>query len=154
MYIRARRLFIAVLVVLSGCIDVPEEYLVVTTTGHQEAQVLTILAEQQEAWNAGSLEGFMAGYIQSDSLRFISGNNIRTGWQEALEAYQRNYTDRETMGILTFDGVNVRFMTETWALVYGRWTLERAEDRPTGLFTLVFELRPEGWRIVHDHTSN
>jgi len=39
------------------------------------------------------------------------------------------------------------------ALVLGRWTLQRANDKPHGRFTLIFKRLPEGWRIVHDHTS-
>jgi len=28
------------------------------------------------------------------------------------------------------------------------------DTHPGGLFTLVLRKRPEGWRIVHDHTSS
>ena len=36
---------------------------------------------------------------------------------------------------------------------FGRWRLERAQDAPSGLFTLLFRRTSAGWRIVHDHTS-
>jgi ketosteroid isomerase-like protein len=39
------------------------------------------------------------------------------------------------------------------AVVLGRWRLKRANDEPHGRFTLIFKRLPEGWRIVHDHTS-
>jgi ketosteroid isomerase-like protein len=39
------------------------------------------------------------------------------------------------------------------AAVLGRWRLKRANDEPHGRFTLIFKRLPEGWRIVHDHTS-
>ena len=39
------------------------------------------------------------------------------------------------------------------AFIYGAYTLERATDRPTGLYTLLAQHTIEGWRIVHDHTS-
>jgi len=39
------------------------------------------------------------------------------------------------------------------AVVLGRWRLARANDEPHGRFTLIFRRMPEGWRIVHDHTS-
>ncbi len=39
------------------------------------------------------------------------------------------------------------------ALILGHWELEREKDRPGGIFTLVVRRFPEGWRIVHDHTS-
>jgi ketosteroid isomerase-like protein len=31
--------------------------------------------------------------------------------------------------------------------------LKRAHDEPAGVFTLVFRRFPEGWRVIHDHTS-
>jgi len=39
------------------------------------------------------------------------------------------------------------------AFAVGRWRLERAQDAPTGLFTLLFRRKSAGWRIVQDHTS-
>jgi len=39
------------------------------------------------------------------------------------------------------------------AVVLGAWRLKRGNDEPHGRFTLIFKRLPEGWRIVHDHTS-
>ena len=39
------------------------------------------------------------------------------------------------------------------AMILGHWELEREKDRPGGIFTLVARRFPEGWRIIHDHTS-
>jgi ketosteroid isomerase-like protein len=39
------------------------------------------------------------------------------------------------------------------AWVRGRWKLVTSKEKPGGLFTLIFKKFPEGWRIVHDHTS-
>ena len=36
----------------------------------------------------------------------------------------------------------------------GRWHLTLPDGkRPSGLYTLIFRKLPEGWKIVHDHTS-
>ncbi len=116
--------------------------------------IRAVLDAQVTAWNDGSLRGFMEGYLQSDSLRFASGGNVRKGWQAALDSYERGYPDRAAMGTLRFDSLDVRLLSPTWGLVFGRWHLQRAEDEPNGLFTLLLEKRPEGWRVVHDHTSS
>ncbi len=122
-----------------------------------EAEALReLLQDQQAAWNRGDLEAFMVGYAKTDTLRFASGGNVRTGWQETLDSYRRGYSDRAAMGILTFDRLDVEVMTPTWAMIFGRWALERESDRPSGLFTLIAH-RPTAdakWRIVHDHTSS
>ncbi len=131
-----------------------------------EAAIRQVMAAQVEAWNAGNLEGFMQGYAQTDSLRFASGGSVRRGWQEALAGYRRGYPDRAAMGTLAFDSLDVRVLSDRYALVFGRWRLQRADDAsrddaPHGLFTLLFERRradgrgagPPAWRIIHDHTS-
>lgn len=119
----------------------------------EEVAIRDLLQAQEEAWNRGDIEAFMEGYWQSDSLRFASGDAVQRGWQATLDRYYRTYPDRPTMGTLTFTVHAVQVFSPTWALVFGGYQLERAEDRPSGLFTLLFEKRPEGWRIVHDHTS-
>ena len=122
-----------------------------------EAEALRqLLQDQQAAWNRGDLEAFMAGDAKTDTLRFASGGNVRTGWQETLDSYRNGYPDRAAMGTLAFDRLDVEVMTPTWAMIFGRWALERESNRPSGLFTLIAN-RPtvdDAWRIVHDHTSS
>lgn len=116
--------------------------------------ILAVLDAQVDAWNDGSLRGFMDGYARTDTLRFASGGTVRRGWQAALDGYERGYPDRSAMGTLRFDSLDVLGIAPDWAVVFGRWHLEREADAPSGLFTLVLNKRPEGWRIVHDHTSS
>jgi len=118
-----------------------------------EAAIRAVLQQQVAAWNRGAIDAFMDGYARTDSLRFASGGAVQTGWQATLDRYHRTYPDRAAMGTLTFDLRAVRLLSARWAMVFGSYQLERDEDRPSGLFTLLFEKRPEGWRIVHDHTS-
>jgi ketosteroid isomerase-like protein len=57
------------------------------------------------------------------------------------------------MGVLSFSEVEVTALSPDAAFAFGRWRLERAQDAPSGLFTLLCRRAPGGWRIVHDHTS-
>jgi ketosteroid isomerase-like protein len=57
------------------------------------------------------------------------------------------------MGQLTFSDLEITPLSSDTAVVLGRWKLKRAQDWPHGRFTLIFRRLPEGWRIVHDHTS-
>ena len=119
------------------------------------AGVRATLADQVAAWNAGSVRGFMDGYARTDTLTFLSGGTVRRGWEEALYGYVRGYPDRETMGTLAFSDLTVRALAPDRALAWGRWRLDRADgSRPGGLFTLVLAETPDGWRVVHDHTSS
>jgi len=57
------------------------------------------------------------------------------------------------MGKLTFSELEIEMLGAYTAWVRGRWKLVTSQETPGGLFTLVFKKFPEGWRIVHDHTS-
>ena len=114
---------------------------------------MALLLAQQDAWNAGDIDAFMEGYVESDELRFVSSGGEIRGWDSTLARYHRTYPDRAAMGQLTFDIREVRVLSSQYAFIYGSYALERADDRPTGLFTLLAVNSSQGWRIVHDHTS-
>ncbi len=118
------------------------------------AAVLDVLDAQVEAWNDGDIEGFMAGYLRSEELRFTSGSEVRRGWRHTLERYRETYPDRAAMGSLAFEDLDVRVLSEHAAMVFGRFRLTRESDEPTGLFTLLVERHGEQWLIVADHTSS
>jgi ketosteroid isomerase-like protein len=59
------------------------------------------------------------------------------------------------MGKLEMTDIRVELLGPQGAFVRGRWHLTMSNGKePEGLFTLVFREFPEGWRIVHDHTSS
>jgi ketosteroid isomerase-like protein len=118
-----------------------------------EQQVRAVLDAQVRAWNAGDLGGFMEGYARSDRTRFQSGGTVSLGWQTVFNRYQKRYGDRASMGVLNFSEVEVTVLAPDAAFAVGRWRLERAQDAPSGLFTLLFRRTSAGWRIVLDHTS-
>lgn len=120
----------------------------------EEDRILAVLATQQEAWNAGDIDGFMEGYWQSPELRFASGGSVTKGWQETRDRYHANYADRALMGELTFNELYVTLLSDDAAVVHGAWALQRADDRPSGLFTLIFEEIDGGWKIVSDTTTS
>ena len=122
-------------------------------TKPDEVQILGLLQTQQDAWNNGDIEGFMEGYWKSEALRFTSGGSIERGWAETLARYQRNYPDRSAMGRLEFSELDVDLLSADAATVFGRFTLYREADEPTGLFTLILRKHDGAWRIVSDHTS-
>jgi beta-aspartyl-peptidase (threonine type) len=114
-----------------------------------------VLEEQDAAWNAGKLEEFMAGYWHSPDLTFFSGDEPRHGWDATLERYRKRYqAPGAEMGKLTFSDLEIDGLGPDTALVRGRWRLQMSKgEPPQGLFTLIMKKLPEGWRIIHDHTS-
>ncbi len=114
-----------------------------------------LLTTQQEAWNRRDLEGFMAGYWHSEELTFFSGGSVTRGWQPTIERYRQRYqgTGHE-MGMLEFRNLRIEMLGTDAAFVRGEFHLLMSDGKtPHGLFTLVVRRLPEGWRIVHDHSS-
>ena len=116
--------------------------------------ILAVMKAAEAGWNEGDIPAYMGCYWQSDALQFFSGDRRSRGWDRVLDGYQDRYPDRDAMGTLSFTEMEVWLLAADAAIVTGRWALQRQDDRPHGLFTLVFRLLPEGWRIVHDHTSS
>jgi ketosteroid isomerase-like protein len=117
------------------------------------SEIQKVLLAQQDAWNRGDVEGFMNGYWRSDQTIFVSGDEVTRGWQKVLDRYKKKYSDRAKMGTLTFSEIEITSLSNDSAIALGSWKLDRATDRPHGRFTLIFRKFPDGWRIVHDHTS-
>ena len=116
-------------------------------------EIQSVLTAQQDAWNRGDIDEFMNGYARSESTVFISEDEVRRGWETVRDRYRIKYSDRAKMGTLSFSEIEVTMLSLDSAVVLGRWQLKRGNDEPHGRFTLIFRRLPEGWRIVHDHTS-
>jgi ketosteroid isomerase-like protein len=123
--------------------------------GNDQRAIERVLRKQQEAWNKHDLRGFMAGYWNSEHLTFFSGGEERDGWQATLERYIATYASPgHEMGSLAFSNLRVEVLGQQAAFVRGAWKLDLPQGKQAhGLFTLVFRKFPDGWKIVHDHTS-
>jgi uncharacterized protein (TIGR02246 family) len=115
--------------------------------------IRAVLTAQQEAWNRGDIDAFLKGYWHSPDLTFSGSNGIFRGWDAVMARYKKNYPGRGAMGTLDFSNLEFRFLGPDAALVLGHWHLKREKDEIGGVFTLVLQRFPEGWRIIHDHTS-
>ena len=64
------------------------------------------------------------------------------------------YLGTDAVHTASYEQVRVRGLGETHALMTGRFILSGG-GRPdsSGWFTLVWEWRDGGWKIVHDHSS-
>lgn len=117
--------------------------------------IQALLAKQVEAWNRKDLEGFMEGYWKSDNLTFYSGGVKTSSWQTTIDRYRNRYqSDGREMGHLEFSELAIEVLSSNSAFVRGHWQLKMRDGEPGGLFTLIFRKFPNGWKIVHDHTSS
>jgi len=124
-----------------------------SATSDIDEDVLDVLIKQKAAWDQGDIDGFMEYYWKSEELTFQSGNNRVVGWNALIARYKANYSG-ERMGTLDFTDIMINVLSEDIALVLGRWEVKAKDESSEGLFTLVLQHKPGGWRIIHDHTSS
>ncbi len=150
-----RRLPLACLTLLLLAAAAPPALAAAAADADAEAEIRAVLDRQVVAWNRKDLDGFVAGYWDSPRLVFQSGGDRSDGFAAMRERYRKNYQAAgKEMGTLAFSGVEVELLAPGAAFARGRWELTKADgSKPAGLFTLILKKFPEGWRIVHDHTS-
>jgi len=119
------------------------------------AAIRKVMEAQQAAWNQQNLEAFMAGYWNSPDLTFFSGAHESKSWQAALDRYKKNYQGAgHEMGKLEFTNLRIEILGPETAFVRGEFHLTMSDGKmPQGLFTLIFRKFPDGWKIIHDHSS-
>ncbi len=120
-----------------------------------ETEIRAVLDRQVEDWNRGDVRAFMQGYDDSPDTLFI-GTTVVRGHEQVLQRYLSHYGTKEQMGRLTFTILEVRPLGTDYALVVGKFHLDRsapAGGNSDGIFTLTFEKKQGRWKIIADHTS-
>lgn len=119
------------------------------------AAIIQLIKDQQVNWNKGDVDSFVEAYWHSPELTFSGASGVQKGFEAVRARYKKVYPDRSTMGQLDFSDLEFHFIGNDGALVLGNWHLTREKDKGDigGVFSLVWQRFPEGWRIIHDHTS-
>jgi ketosteroid isomerase-like protein len=125
------------------------------TASRQELNIIKVLLAQENAWNKGDLAGYVNGFKDSPDTLFIT-HQIFRGFAGLLDEYKHDYPSRAAMGTLAFSDLEVHPLDENFAVVTGKYRLERSKKdggNAEGIFSLVFENTDNGWKIVVDHTT-
>lgn len=122
---------------------------------NDQSAITQLLTAQVDAWNKGDIDAFMTAYWRSPDLTFSGTSGTQRGYDAVYARYKKSYPDRATMGHLEFSDLEFHFTGNDGVLVLGHWHLTRDKDKGDigGVFSLVWQRFPEGWRIIHDHTS-
>lgn len=118
-----------------------------------ELAIRKVLNDQTIAWNNGSVEAFMKGYWNNDSLMFIGKSGVTYGYQNTLMNYKKNYSNADAMGTLSFDLVKLQRLSPEYYFIVGKWHLKRKIGDVGGHYNLLFRQINGSWLIVADHSS-
>jgi ketosteroid isomerase-like protein len=125
------------------------------------AIIRAAIQNQADAWNRADIPAFMETYENSPDTTFV-GLTVRKGYDTILQRYRQGYSTPDQMGHLTFSNIDVRLLPSScgsseYAVVTGNFHLDRTTHgeakKDDGIFSLVWRLGPNGWKIVLDHTS-
>ena len=116
------------------------------------AEILALQDSMTSAWNHGNLAGHVAPY--ADTATFMVRGPVR-GRDRIRASLERSFwREGRPLQQLRFDSLTVRPMGPSHALVTGKFTLfGGGRDDRSGWFSLFYGRTPEGWKILHDHSS-
>jgi beta-aspartyl-peptidase (threonine type) len=128
------------------------------STPHPAALTDSLVAQfgrSADAWNRGDLETFMSDYARDTRTGFVSRGHVRYGYDWIHRNYAPRFAPGGARDSLRFEEFSVRPLAPAVALVTARFILYRdGRITASGPFTLVMERGPDGWKILHDHTSS
>jgi ketosteroid isomerase-like protein len=126
-----------------------------TTASREQLDVVKVLLAQQDAWNRGDIEAFAQSYKDAPDTLVIT-HQISHGFAGLVEEYRHDYPNKAAMGTLTFSELEARPLDAQFAVVVGKYHLDRAKKEggnAEGLFSMVLEKTAKGWKIILDHTT-
>jgi ketosteroid isomerase-like protein len=120
------------------------------TASKQQLAVVKVVLAQQNEWNAGDLDSYLAHFKEAPDTEIMLGAPVR-GMSNIRAAFRTLYPNRESMGQLENSEVEVRELGENFALATGNYRLERSHKgggELRGTFSELFEKTPKGWQVI------
>lgn len=117
------------------------------------ATITDVLVRSTEGWNRRDLDAFMATY--TPDATYVDTRGLIRGRDAIRQMYAGSwFAPGRDPGQLRFSDIEVRMLGRDHALAVGRFTVVLPGRNPaTGMFSLTMQRTPQGWRIVHDHSS-
>jgi ketosteroid isomerase-like protein len=117
-------------------------------------EVKRALDGQVEAWNRGDLEKAMTFYWNSPDMLWISRNGTETGYQEVLDGFQKNFTDRSKMGVYTYDPLHIEQVSPEAVYYVYRWKIDlQGKKLMGGVSSQLWKKIGGNWVITSEHAS-
>jgi ketosteroid isomerase-like protein len=106
-----------------------------------------------ERWNAHDLPGFISFYWNSPNFVEVNDEGIHRGWAEVSAEYERGFPDRNEMGNMQYESVNIQLLQPGIALTVTNWTIRFKFRNVTGIGTEIWRKFLDGWKIVSSHDT-
>jgi ketosteroid isomerase-like protein len=123
------------------------------------AEIAPLFAEMQAAANAHDTDRHIAFFAREPSLLFIINDEAIIGWEALREKQLKWWNNGKTDVVYTRVGQPDYKMPASGLVMLthfltSRRTLPSGEKRTDGFgISLLWQRRPEGWRIIHAHEA-
>ncbi len=120
------------------------------TATREQLDVTKVLLAQENAWNKGDLDAYLAAFKDADETEAILNGPVR-GLGNIRTAYHTSFPNREAMGLLEQSSVEVHELGPDFALALGHYKLQRTRKNggdAEGNFTEIFEKTEQGWKLI------
>jgi ketosteroid isomerase-like protein len=141
------------LLVAGGCSHPPSGGAPAPVRAAVTREILQAIDGSAAAWNRGDLDGHVALY--TDSAAMMGRNGPVPGRTTIRGILERGFwTGGRPNQQLSFSELVVTPLGANFAMLTGKCTLTGGGKPDFNCrFTTIWERRPEGWRIIHDHSS-
>jgi ketosteroid isomerase-like protein len=105
------------------------------------------------AWNLGDIEGYLAGYWDSERTRWASGATVVRGKKAIAAAFRSRFPTPQHMGKIEVTDLEIEVLTGTDALVFGHLVHTVGDAVRKGVFTVHVRKVGGDWFVISDHFS-
>jgi uncharacterized protein (TIGR02246 family) len=121
-----------------------------------DAQLIyELLVKMLERWNAHDIDGHLDVYWKSPDLLVVVDSEEFNGWQQLHDSYINGYPDRNAMGFIQPNRIQVKLLKPDLALALTWWSVAfpSSKQKLMGTTTMNLQKFENGWKIVAAHTS-
>ncbi|WP_461490162.1 YybH family protein [Pontibacter sp. HJ8] len=117
-------------------------------------EVKEALDGQVDAWNRGELEKAMTYYWNSPDMLWISRNGTETGYQEVLDGFQKDFTNRSKMGVYTYEPLHIEQVSAEAVYYVYHWKIDlQGKKLMGGVSSQLWKKLDGRWVITTEHAS-
>jgi uncharacterized protein (TIGR02246 family) len=116
-------------------------------------KIYSLLMKMADGWNAHDIDRYLSVYWQSPDLLVVIGGEQLKGWADVLSTYHRGYPNRDEMGTLIPDRIQIQMVSADVAVALDWWTGVMRKGKVLGTSTMVLRKIDGNWVIVVMHSS-
>jgi len=118
-----------------------------------EKEIYDQMMKMLDAWNRHDLDAYLDGFLHSDDIVLVVDGETIRGWDLLSKAFHSGYPNREEMGTVFFDRVQVQMLGPDLGFVLIWYSIAFPKKKQFGTDTIIVKKITEGWREMISHTS-